>query len=140
MTAKNIERTNSSSETESTRAVENAMSGYDEIVVLSKENTEALFEAATAASNGLETITTEVISYSRQSLAETLAATRALLAAKSAEQFLQLQTTWAKTACEMYVAQMTKLSSLASSTTREALKPIQSYATAFAKSAQARVA
>ena len=140
MTAKNIERTNSSNETESTRAVENAMSGYDEIVVLSKENTEALFEAATAASNGLETITTEVISYSRQSLAETLAATRALLSAKSAEEFLQLQTAWAKTACEMYVAQMTKLSSLASSTTREALKPIQSYTTAFAKSAQARVA
>ena len=139
MTAKNRKRS-STSPAEINGTLEKAMNGYGEFLALTKDNSEALFDATTLASNGIETITSELMSYSRQALTETLAATRALFEVKSPEEFLHLQTTWLKSASESYVAHLTKLGGLASSTTMEALKPIQSCATAFAKTAQARAA
>ena len=136
MTAKN-RKPSSTSQAEINGTLEKAMNGYGELVALSKENSEALFEATTLASNGIGTITSELMSYSRQALTESLAATRALFEVKSPEEFLHLQTTWLKSASESYVAHLTKLGGLASSTTTEAFKPIQSFATSFAKSARA---
>ena len=139
MTAKN-RKPSTTSGGENNGMLENSMNGYGEFVALSKENSEAMFEATTRASSGIETISSELMSYSRRALTENLAATRALFEVKSPEEFIQLQTAWLKSASESYVAHLTKLGGLASSTTTETLKPIQSCATAFAKSAQARAA
>jgi len=135
LTAKN-RKSNSTGQAEINGTLAKAMNGYGELVALSKENSEALFEATTLASSGIETITSELMSYSRLAFAKNLAATKALFEVKSPEEFLQLQTAWLKSASENYVAHLTKLSGLASSTTTEAFKPIQSFATSFAKAAR----
>jgi hypothetical protein len=107
---------------------------YADVVALSKDNAEALFEAATATTSGLETIAGEVLAYSRQALQANITTARALFAAKSVEEFFQLQTAWAKNLSEGYVDQLTKIGSLVSNTAQDALGPLQSRAASFVKS------
>jgi hypothetical protein len=111
-----------------------AIKDYADIAAVSKDNAEALFEAATATSSGLEAIAGEVFAYSRQSLQANIIAARALFASKSVEEFFQLQTAWAKTLSEGYVDQLTKIGSLVSNTAQDALGPLQSRAASFVKS------
>jgi hypothetical protein len=110
-----------------------AIKDYADVVALSKDNAEALFGAATATTSGLETIAGEVLAYSRQSLQANITAARALFAAKSVQEFFQLQTAWAKNLSEGYVDQLTKIGSLVSNTAQDVLGPLQSRAASFVK-------
>jgi phasin family protein len=104
---------------------EKAVKNYDQVVGYGKETVEAYVKAANVAGKGAETLHNEIYTYSKQSVEGSIAAAKALMGAKSVHEAFELQTDFAKSAFEAYVGEITKLSELMVSTTKEAFSPLQ---------------
>src|ERR1700734_2953205 len=68
---------------------EKAVKGYDNFFGYSRETVEAYVKAANAAGKGVETLHNELYSYSKQSVEDSISATRALFASKSVHEALE---------------------------------------------------
>jgi phasin family protein len=92
------------------------------------------FEAATAAtqtlSKGLQELAAETTDYSKKAIAANTSVVEKLLGAKSVETAIQIQTEFAKSAYEGFVAQATKVGELYAKIAKEAFKPVEA---AYAK-------
>jgi phasin family protein len=110
---------------------EKAVVGYDHVVGYSKDTAEALIKSATVAGKGAETINNEIYAYAKQSLDESLAAGKAILAAKSVHEAIEIQTGFAKTAFENYVAELTKFNKLFTATAKDSYAPLEGRAQAW---------
>ncbi len=99
--------------------LEKALKGYDAVLGYSKENAEAAMKSATVAGKSIESINSEIYSYSKQSIEDTIAASKAVMGSKSVHEAFEFQTDFAKSAFESYVAEMSKISELATSATKE---------------------
>src|SRR5678815_2869464 len=73
-----------------------AAKGYEKIFAFGKDNAEAFLKSATLAGKGWEAISTEVFAFSRQSVEESVAVTKAMLGSKSVQELLELQSDYAK--------------------------------------------
>lgn len=104
---------------------EKAVKNYDQLLGYGKETVEAYVKAATAAGKGAETFHNEIYAFSKQSIEDSIAAAKAMLGSKSVHEAFELQTDFAKTSFDAYVGEMTKLSELMVSTTKEAFEPLQ---------------
>ena len=102
-----------------------AVKNYDSLVGYGKETVEAVVKSAEAAGKGAETLHNEIYAFSKASVEESIAAAKALMASKSAHEAFELQTGYAKTAFEHYVSQVTKLGEIYTSTTKQAIAPLQ---------------
>jgi phasin family protein len=104
---------------------EKAVKNYDQLLGYGKDTVEAYVKSANAAGKGAETLHNEIYSYSKQSIEDSIAATKALLGSKSAHEVFELQSDFAKSAFDSYVSEITKLSELVVSTTKETFGPLQ---------------
>jgi phasin family protein len=104
---------------------EKAVKNYDKLVGFGKENVEAYVKSANVAGKGVETLHNELFGYSKQSIEGSIAATKALMGAKSVHEAFELQADYAKTAFDAYIGEITKISELFVSTSKEAFEPIQ---------------
>ncbi|HEY1630617.1 MAG TPA: phasin family protein [Rhizomicrobium sp.] len=105
---------------------EKAAKGYDHFLTYGKDTAEAYLKAANVAGKGLETLHHEIYGFSKQSIEDSLAATKAVLGSKSVHEAFEVQTDFAKTAFDAYVGQMTRLSQIVTATSKEAFAPLQS--------------
>ncbi len=105
--------------------LEKALKGYDAFVGYGKETAEAVTKSATTAGKGFEAINSEIYSYSKSSIEDAVTASKALMGSKSVHEAFEFQTDFAKTAFEAYVAEMTKITELATSTTKDAFEPFK---------------
>src|SRR5215471_9022134 len=80
--------------------------------------------------------TVEIYAYSKQSIEDSIAAAKALLGSKSVHEAFELQTDYAKSAFDAYVSELTKLSELVVSTTKETFEPIQGRVAAWVEVVQ----
>jgi phasin family protein len=104
---------------------EKAVKNYDHFLGYGKETVEAYVKAANAAGKGAETINGEIYAFSKHSIEESIAATKAILGSKSVHEAIEVQTDFAKTAFDAYVGQMTKLTQLFTVTSKETFAPLQ---------------
>jgi phasin family protein len=104
---------------------EKASKNYDQVLGYGKETVEAYVKAATAAGKGAETIHNEIYAFSKQSIEDSITATKAVLGSKSVHEAFELQTDFAKTAFDHYVSQVTKLSEIYTSAAKQAFEPLQ---------------
>lgn len=102
-----------------------ALKNYDQMLGYSKDTVEACMKAANAAGKGVETLHNELYAYSKQSVEDSISATKALLGSKSVHEALELQSDFAKSAFDSYVSQVTKLGEIVSATAKETFEPIQ---------------
>lgn len=102
-----------------------AVKNYDQFLGYGKDTVEAYMKAANAAGKGVETLHNELYSYSKQSVEDSISATKALMGSKSAHEALELQTDFAKSAFDAYVSQVTKFGEIMSATAKETLEPLQ---------------
>ena len=72
-----------------------------------------------------QAITTEMTDYSKRAFQDGTATLEKLMSAKSIEQAVEIQTTYAKRSYEDYMQQMTKIGSMYSSIGRDAYKPME---------------
>ncbi|OAI44134.1 hypothetical protein AYO42_05265 [Rhizomicrobium sp. SCGC AG-212-E05] len=105
--------------------LEKALKGYEAFVTYGKDNAEAVTKSATVTGKGIETINGEIYSYSKQSIEDSVAATKAVLGSKSIHEAFEIQTDFAKSAFEAYVAELSKISELATATTKDSYAPFK---------------
>ncbi len=104
---------------------EKVVRSYDRFFGYGRETVEAYVKAANVAGKGVETLHNEIYTYSKQSVEDSISATKALLGSRSVHEALELQTDFVKSAFESYVGEVTKLSEIAFSTAKDAIGPIQ---------------
>ena len=105
--------------------LEKALKGYDAVVSYNKDTAEAVMKSATTAGKGIESINSEIYSYSKQSIEDSVAATKAVLGSKSVHEAFEFQSDYAKSAFEAYVAELSKISELATAATKETYAPFK---------------
>jgi phasin family protein len=103
-----------------------ATKSFGDLASAGRENFDAFLKASTIVTAGYGAIGQAWLEYSRQALEQNAESAKEMLAAKSAQDIVELQSDWAKGAFEGYVAETTKLSEMAVKTVNEAVAPIQS--------------
>jgi hypothetical protein len=103
---------------------------FEEMQKLSKDHIEAATTAAASVTKGFQTIAAETSEYSKRSLESGSAYIEKLLGARKIEDAVQIQSDFAKTSYEGFVAQATRMGELYANLAREAFRPLES---AFAK-------
>ena len=105
--------------------LEKALKGYDAFLGYGKDTAEAVMKSATVAGKSAETINSEIYSFSKQSIEDTVAATKAVMGSKSVHEAFEFQTDFAKSVFESYVAEMSKISELATAATKDSYAPFK---------------
>ncbi len=103
------------------------LKNFDELQKLGKDNMDVAMKAFGTASKGVQAIAAEVADYSKKSFEESTAAMEKLLGAKSLDKAIEIQTDYAKTAYEGFVAEATKIGELYADFAKETYKPFESY-------------
>jgi phasin family protein len=117
-------------------SIEKSLSALGEVNANSKKNLEAVVASVTAATKGAEALGAQAMAYSKKALEDQVAATKSLTTAKSVQEVVELQTAYAKSAFEAYIAHMTKASETVSASVKESFQPINERVTAFVEKVQ----
>jgi phasin family protein len=118
-------------------AVEKSLTAMNEMNAQSKSNLEAVVASVTAASKGAETLGAQAMAYSKKSLDEHIAAAKSLTGAKSIQEAVELQTSWAKSTLEGYLAEVNRASETFAASMKESLTPLNARVTAAVETFQA---
>jgi len=113
-----------------------SVSAMSDINVHSKKNLDAVVASVTAATKGAETLGAAAAAYSKKSFEDNVAAAKTLAGAKSVQEAIELQTSFAKTAFEAYVAEMKKMAELVSSSMKDTMSPLNERFTAAVEHVQ----
>ena len=100
----------------------------EDVQKLSKDNMDATMKSFGALSKASQAIATEVADYSKKSFEDVTKIMEKLLGAKSLDKAIEIQTDFAKTAYESFVAQATKIGELYADLAKESYKPFETYA------------
>ena len=104
--------------------VEKSMATFADMNTQSKKNLEAVVASVTAASKGAESLGAQTMAYSKKSFEDHVAATKSLTGAKSLQEAVELQTTYAKSALDAYLAEVNRWSETVAGSVRESMRPI----------------
>jgi phasin family protein len=102
-----------------------AIKNYDLVLGYGKDTAEAVMKSATVAGKGVETLNGELYAYSKQSLEDSITATKAIMGSKSLHEAFEYQSDFAKSAFESYIGEMTKFGELFTATTKDSFAPLQ---------------
>ena len=103
----------------------------------SKSNLEALTASATAAQKGAEALSAQALSYGKTSWETGVAAAQSMSRARSVQELIELQTSFTKSAMEVYMAEMTRMTETLTASVKDSLKPINERVTASVEKFQA---
>ncbi len=99
----------------------------EDVQKLSKDNMDATMKSFGMLSKATQAIATEVADYSKKSFEDGTKVMEKLLGAKSIDKAIEIQTDYAKTAYEGFVAQATKIGELYADLAKETYKPFEAY-------------
>ncbi len=105
--------------------LEKALKGYDAFVGYGKDTADAVTKSATVAGKGIESINSEIYSYSKQSIEDAVSASKAVMGSKSVHEAFEFQSDFAKSAFEAYVAELSKITELSTAATKDAFAPFK---------------
>ena len=107
---------------------------FEDMQKVGKDSVDASMQSLGAVSKAFQAIATETADYAKKSFEQGSVAAEKLVAAKSFDKVLEIQTDYAKTAYESFIAQATKIGQLYADLAQEVYKPIESqWAKATAK-------
>jgi phasin family protein len=109
--------------------------GYEDFAAFGKANLEAFVQANTLFAKGIESLSKEVVSLAQSSLESSTAATKAMFAAKTLKDVVELQADFAKTSFEKMVANSTKLGEMTVKLATDSAAPIGARVTAASEKA-----
>jgi hypothetical protein len=104
------------------------LKNFDDIQKYSKDHVDSTMKAWGHVSKGVQAIAAETADYSKKSFEEGSAALEKLLGAKSLDKAIEIQSAYAKTAYEGFVAQATKMGELYADLAKETYKPFETFA------------
>src|SRR5215204_2066778 len=99
----------------------------DELQRFGKDNMDLTMRSFGAVSKSAQAIAVEVTDYSKKSFEQSSQALERLFGAKSLDKAIEVQSEYAKTAYEGFVAQAGKLGTLYAELAKESYKPLEGY-------------
>jgi len=105
-------------------AADKSLSAMNEINAQSKSTLEAFVASAAAASKGAEALGAQAVEYSKKSLDDHIAAARSLTTVKSFQEAVELQSAWAKSTLEAYLAELNRASVTLTASVKDTLTPL----------------
>ena len=117
--------------------VEKSLAALNDANAQSKKNLEAIVASTTAATKGAEALGAQAMAFSKAIFETNVTAAKSLAGAKSIQEVVELQTTFAKSALETYMAEFSKMSDTVSASVKESMKPINERVTATVEKFQA---
>lgn len=104
--------------------VEKTMTALNDANSISKSNVEAVVESFTLASKAAETVGAQAVAFSKKQWEDAVANAKTLSGAKSVQEVVELQSKWAKTSMEAYIAQLNTVSETLQASFKDTYKPI----------------
>jgi hypothetical protein len=101
------------------------INGLDDMQKFSKDNVDNALASAGAVSKGCQAITADAADFGKKSLEAGSSAFEKLLAAKSFDKAVEIQSEFMRTAYEDYVGQMTRFGEMFSGMAKDAYKPYE---------------
>ena len=98
---------------------------FEDLQQVSKDNVEVAMKSVGALSKSAQAIAVEVVDYSKKSFEDSTAALEKLFGVKSFEKAIELQTEFAKTSYEGFVAKASKIGELYADFAKESYKPLE---------------
>ena len=132
-----VEQFTAASNTAFKEGVEKGLAALNELNAYSKQNLEAVVASATASAKGAEALGAQAMAFSKAVFDTQVSAAKSLAGAKSVQEVVELQTTFAKNALETYMAEFGKMSDTVSSSVKESMKPLNERVTAVVEKFQA---
>jgi phasin family protein len=117
--------------------MDKSLTALNELNAQSKCNLEAVVASVTAATKGAEALSAQAVAYTKKTVEGQVEQARALSGARSVQEVVELQTTYAKSALESYVAELSRLSETLSGAVKESFRPLNERATAVVETLQA---
>ncbi len=101
------------------------INNLQDIQKISQTNVDAAVKIFGDWNKGWQAIAAELTDYSKRAFEDGTATFEKLVSAKSVEQAVEIQTSFAKRAYEDYVQQLTKIGGMYSSLAKDAYKPVE---------------
>ena len=98
---------------------------FEDLQTVAKENVDATLKSFGALSKGGQTIAVEIADYSKKSFEQGAATLEKLFGVKSFDKAFEVQSDYAKSAYEGFVAEASKLGELYADFAKEAYKPFE---------------
>lgn len=117
--------------------VDKSVASLSEINAYGKKNLEAVVESAAAAQKGAEALSQQAMAYSKKSWEDGVAAAQSFSQARSMQELFELQTNWAKSAAEAYLAEFGKATETMTASVKDSFKPINERVSAAVEQFQA---
>lgn len=105
----------------------------EDIAAFSQDNVEAMLKSSRIAAKALEELNAEIVSFSKKSLEESVAATKELSSVKSLPELVEKQSTYVKTSIEGVTKEITKVNEMYMSAMKDVFEPISARAMAAAE-------
>ncbi len=104
---------------------------FESVQQLGKDQFEAVSAATAAVTKGWQSIAAETTDYSKRSFEKSRVLAEKLISVKKLDEAFQLQTEFAKSAYEDFVAEATKIGEIYSNLAKEVFKPVEAAAKAY---------
>jgi hypothetical protein len=98
---------------------------FEDLQQVGKENVAVAMKSAETLSKGAQAIAVEVADYSKKSFEDGTAALEKLFGVKSLDKAIEVQTAYAKSSYEGFVAKASKISELYADLAKESYKPFE---------------
>lgn len=98
---------------------------FEDLQQVSKENIDIALKSMGALSKGAQAIAVEVADYSKKSFEDSTAALEKLFGVKTVEKAIEVQTEYAKSAYEGFVAKASKIGEMYADLAKESYKPFE---------------
>ncbi|HTO64165.1 MAG TPA: phasin family protein [Bradyrhizobium sp.] len=98
---------------------------FEDLQQVGKENVDTALKSFGAISKGSQAIAVEVVDYSKKAFEDGSAALEKLFGVKSFDKAIEVQTEYAKTAYEGFVAKASKIGELYADLAKETYKPFE---------------
>lgn len=116
--------------------VDRSLNSLTELNAHSKKNLEAVVESAAAAQKGAEALSQQAVAYGKKTWEDNVQAAQSLTQARSIQELLELQTAWAKSSAEAYLAHLNKTTETLTASVKDSFKPINSRVSAVVEGFQ----
>ena len=117
--------------------MEKTTASFAELNAQGKQNLEALTAAATAAQKGAEALSAQALNYGKTSWETATAAAQTIAKARSVQELIELQTTYAKSAMEVYMSEVSRMTETLTASVKDSFQPINARVTASVEKFQA---
>jgi len=106
---------------------------FDDANLYGKDAMDSLLKSYSTAAKGFQAIASETAEYSKKAYEANVAHMEALMSVKSFEAAIELNTSFAKTAVEGYLAELNKLGEMYSDIAKQSYEPAKAAATKAAE-------